>query len=374
MTPDHPTQNTAASQELGEAFGLFLEASKALEAQQAILQGQIDHLSKELVVANSRLSTLLHSLPSGVILVENHIVIDFNPAAMGFISTLLVGLEWKIPSDWKHSNSIRADEFLMRLDGQERILQVQEIKSGSRSVLQIQDITSTIASRMEKERSDRLAAMGKMTAGIAHQLRTPLSTALLYASHLSDATLEDGQKRLFAERLKTQLMNLEKLAGNMLMFIRQRPHQAASVPINAILDEACQTVQVLCDERQIQFIQHFDTDGVIVNVEKQSIVAALVAILENAMQVTQSGQCIEIRSAHHGGRLEITIEDQGPGIAPDMMETLFEPFSTSRITGTGLGLSIARSAIDSHRGEIIVGNREGGGARFTILLPCLSEL
>jgi signal transduction histidine kinase len=179
---------------------------------------------------------------------------------------------------------------------------------------------------------------------------------------------------LFAERLKTQLMNLEKLAGNMLMFIRQRPHQAASVPINAILEEACLTVQVLCDERQIQLIQHFDTDGVIVNVEKQSIVAALVAILENAMQVTQSGQCIEIRAVSMSGRLEITIDDQGPGIAPDMMETLFEPFSTSRITGTGLGLSIARSAIDSHRGEILVSNREGGGARCTILLPCLTEL
>jgi signal transduction histidine kinase len=100
----------------------------------------------------------------------------------------------------------------------------------------------------------------------------------------------------------------------------------------------------------------------------------LTPILENALQVTQSGQCIEIHSANQGGRLEITIDDQGPGIAPDMMETLFEPFSTSRITGTGLGLSIARSAIDSHRGEILVSNREGGGARFTILLPCLTEL
>lgn len=151
MAPDNPIQNNAASQELGEAFGLFLEASKALEAQQAVLQGQIDRLSKELVVANSRLSTLLHSLPSGVILVENHIVIDFNPAALRFISTLQVDLEWKIPADWKYSNSTRADEYLTRLDGQERILQVQEIKSGLRSVLQIQDITSTITSRIDRK-------------------------------------------------------------------------------------------------------------------------------------------------------------------------------------------------------------------------------
>ena len=374
MTKAKDSQNTVASQDLGEAFGLFLEASKALEAQQAILQGQIDRLSQELVVANSRLSSLLNSLPAGVILFENHIVIDFNPAALRIIPEIQKDLEWKIPSAWKRLNSIRSDEYLVTVDGEERFLQVQEMKSGLRSVLQIQDVTSTINSRIEKERSDRLASMGKMTAGIAHQLRTPLSTALLYASHLSDSSLEDSQKQLFAARLKTQLMNLEKLAGNMLMFIRQRPTQSSSIPINQILDEACQTVQVLCDERQIQLIQHFDTDHVIVSVENQSMIAAIVAILENAMQVTQSGQCIEIHASHKGGRLEITIDDQGPGIAPDMMDTLFEPFSTSRITGTGLGLSIARSAIDSHRGEILVSNRDGGGARFTIHLPCLTEL
>lgn len=374
MQEDPSSQKSAASQELGEVFGLFLEASKALEAQQAALQEQIDRLSQELVAANSRLSSLLNSLPAGVILYENHIVIDFNPAALQLIPDLHKNTEWKVPRSWKSINSIRSDEYLVMVENQERILQVQEIKSGLRGVLQIQDITTTITSRLEKERGDRLAAMGKMTAGIAHQLRTPLSTALLYASHLSDSSLEDDQKKLFAERLKTQLMNLEKLAGNMLMFIRQRPHQTSSVPVNQILDEACQTIKILCDERQIQLIQDFNTDGILINVEKQSIVAALVAILENAMQVTQSNQAIEIHSTHHGGRVEIRIEDQGPGIAPDMMETLFEPFSTSRITGTGLGLSIARSAIDSHRGEILVSNRDSGGARFTIVLPCLTEL
>ena len=367
-------QNIVASQDLGEAFGLFLEASKALEAQQAVLQGQIDRLSQELIMANSRLSSLLDSLPSGVILFENHIVIDFNPAALGLIPDLQKNMPWQIPAGWKSLNSVRSGEYQVIVGGKERILQAHEITSGPRSVLQLQDITSTIASRVEKERGDRLVAMGKMTAGIAHQLRTPLSTALLYASHLCDGNLEDSQKQLFAQRLKTQLMNLEKLAGSMLMFIRQRPQKTSPVPANEILHEACETVQVLCDERQIQFIQSFDIDKVIVSVEKQSIVAALVAILENAMQVTQSGQCIEMHAKHIGGRLEITIDDQGPGIAPDMMETLFEPFSTSRITGTGLGLSIARSAIDSHRGELLVSNRDGGGARFTIVLPCLTEL
>ena len=85
MTQGKTSPNPTTSQELEEVFALFLEASKALEAQQTTLQAQIDRLSQELVAANSRLSSLLNSLPSGVILHENHIVIDFNPAALHII-------------------------------------------------------------------------------------------------------------------------------------------------------------------------------------------------------------------------------------------------------------------------------------------------
>lgn len=366
------TPNIAVAQDLEAAFALFIDASKALEEQQIVLQGQITQLSQELVEANGRLNSLLNSLPAGVILVENQIVIDFNPAATQLIPELNKGSFWSTPKTWKSSTT--EGEFRKKQGENEQILQVHQIDTGGRSVIQIQDITSAITSHAEKERVNRLAAMGKMSAGIAHQLRTPLSTALLYASHLSDEKVADDQKRLFADRLKKQLMSLEKLAGNMLLFLRQRPQQMSTVSLDDLIDEACQAIQAICDERQIQLKLSLQTSGSVVNVEKQSIVSALVAILENALQVTQSGQHIAVATHALPGRVQITIDDQGPGIAADMMDTLFEPFSTSRITGTGLGLSIARNAIDSHRGEILVTNRDGGGARFTIVLPSLTEL
>ncbi len=373
-TPDSgsKTPNIAVAQDLEAAFGLFIEASKALEEQQLVLQNQITQLSQELVEVNGRLSSLLNALPAGVILVENQIVIDFNPAALQLIPDLSKGSFWSIPKSWK--NSTAEGEYRQKQGGNEQILQLHQIDTGERSVIQIQDITTTISSHAERERVNRLAAMGKMSAGIAHQLRTPLSTALLYASHLSDEKVPEDQKRLFADRLRKQLMNLEKLAGNMLLFLRQRPQQMATASFDDLIDEACQAIQAICDERQIGLELSLETSGSVVNVEKQSIVSALVAILENALQVTQSGQSISVATRALPGRVQITIDDQGPGIAADMMDTLFEPFSTSRITGTGLGLSIARNAIDSHRGEIMVSNREGGGARFTIVLPSLTEL
>lgn len=397
--PDPQTDTTTQkSQGLEEAFDLFIEASKALEAQQAVLQGQLTELSGQLIAANSRLSSLLNSLPAGVILVEHDELIDFNPAAAHFIPELTKGMPWKIPENWKSSNGpggyarrqddkqhstqiyeVKAEsnvsgEYSRRLGDKQQILQILEVKTGARSVIQIQDITSAIANRAEEERISRLTAMGKMSAGIAHQLRTPLSTALLYASHLADQNVADDQKQLFADRLRKQLISLEKLASNMLLFLKQRPQQTSPVAVHEILEEACQSAQGLSQERNIELKLSLNSPKTLINVEKHSIISALVAVLENAIQVSEPGQSVEIHCRDWPNRTEITIEDHGPGIAENMMDTIFEPFSSGRVTGNGLGLSIARSNIESHRGQILVRNREEGGARFTINLPSLTEL
>lgn len=371
--PDPQTDTaTLKSQGLEEAFDLFIEASKALEAQQAVLQGQINELSGQLVAANSRLASLLNSLPAGVILVEHDQLIDFNPAAAQLIPDLTRGNPWKIPLSWRAS--ISPGEYIRSVDTQQQILQLHEVTTGARSIIQIQDITSAITNRAEEERISRLTAMGKMSAGIAHQLRTPLSTALLYASHLADQSIGEDQKQLFADRLRKQLISLEKLASNMLLFLKQRPQQTSPVAVHELLEEACQSTQGLSQERKIELKLALNTPNTLVTVEKHSIISAFVAILENAIQVSENGQAIDISCKNLPNRVEITIEDQGPGIAVNMMDTIFEPFSSGRITGNGLGLSIARSNIESHRGQIAVTNRPEGGARFTITLPSLTEL
>ncbi|QWE19313.1 sensor histidine kinase [Polynucleobacter corsicus] len=398
--PDPQTDTaTQKSQGLEEAFDLFIEASKALEAQQAVLQGQLNELSSQLIAANSRLSSLLNSLPAGVILAEHDQLIDFNPAAAHFIPELTKGMPWKIPGTWKSSNSpgdhLRrqddkqqttqiyevkagitgaAGEHSRQLADKQQILQILEVKTGARSVIQIQDISSAIANRAEEERMSRLTAMGKMSAGIAHQLRTPLSTALLYASHLADQNITDDQKQLFADRLRKQLISLEKLASNMLLFLKQRPQQTTPVAVHELLEEACQAAQGLSQERNIELKLSLECPHTLVNVEKHSIISAFVAILENAIQVSEPGQLVEISCHDQPNQTEIIIEDYGPGIAENMMDTIFEPFSSGRVTGNGLGLSIARSNIESHRGQILVSNRPNGGARFTISLPSLTEL
>jgi two-component system sensor histidine kinase FlrB len=104
------------------------------------------------------------------------------------------------------------------------------------------------------------------------------------------------------------------------------------------------------------------------------VVSALVAILENAIQHSVDGQTIHVHTQADHLRGMLTIEDNGPGIASDMLPRLFEPFATNRVTGTGLGLAIAQNAIRSHRGEITVQNKAEGGALFTVALPSMANL
>jgi two-component system sensor histidine kinase FlrB len=243
-----------------------------------------------------------------------------------------------------------------------------------RSVIQIQDITANLRTLEDSERVDRLAAMGKMSAGIAHQLRTPLSTALLYASHLCTEELELQDRVNFAKKLQNQLIHLEKMAGEMLQFVRARPHKTQIIALDDLVSEALQTLEGLSQEKHIELSVSLKADNCMVSVERPSVVSAFIAILENAIQCSSPGQTIVVQTQADHLRGQLSIEDNGPGIAEDMLSRLFEPFATNRVTGTGLGLAIAQNAIRSHRGEITAQNKPEGGALFVVALPSMANL
>lgn len=362
----------AQARELAGAFELFVEASQALEQQYAALSLKVQALSADLVQANDRLNVLLNALPAAVVLIENENVSHFNQAAQQLIPGLQTGSAWTTPADWTAGHG--PGEFHLNTPAGVRTLQVQRVQEGLRSVMQIQDITANLRTLEESERVDRLAAMGKMSAGIAHQLRTPLSTALLYASHLCTPELETADRVTFAQKLKNQLVHLEKMAGEMLQFIRSRPQKTQIIALDELVREAIQTLEGLAQQKNITLHAQLQAKDCLVSVERPSVVSALVAILENALQSSVSGQVVRISSSADHLRGQVHIEDSGPGIAPDMLPRLFEPFATNRVTGTGLGLAIAQNAIRSHRGEINAQNKAEGGALFTVALPSMATL
>ncbi len=365
------SDSSSAALDLAGAFDLFVQASQNLEKQHAALSQKVDALSADLVKANQRLHSLLDALPAAVILVEQGVVTHVNPAARQLLPELVTSTAWRVPESWMAGEGPNEYQFVDQ--GTRRTVQMQQIINPHGSVIQIQDITDNLRTLEESERVDRLAAMGKMSAAIAHQLRTPLSTALLYASHLTSPDLSSTDQQDFARRLQGQLLSLNKLSSNMLQFIRTRPLKTGQWPVDDLVREAAQSLEALRQERDMTLTLELNAPGYLVSVEKSSLVSALVGIVENAFQVCTSGQGIFVRTSIDAAHVRIVIEDEGPGIAADMIDQLFDPFATSRISGTGLGLAIARNTIRSHRGDITAHNRPEGGACFTVVLPSLEH-
>jgi two-component system sensor histidine kinase FlrB len=369
LPPKQETQD--ATKHLEEAFAIFYAESQKLEAQQAALQDKINQLSSELQKSNQRLAILLNAIPAGVILLENEVVLLHNPAVLIFLPELKQGVTFEIPAAWLAS--ITPGEYVItEKSTRQRIqktVQVIRINEGSRSFIQIQDITTNISRHEETQRENRLAAMGRMAAGIAHQFRTPLATALLYASHLCDGEIHADTAKEFADRLRKQLLDLEKLSQDMLRFISNKPNKAVLVNATQIIEDAQASIQFLFKAKQVSLsVTTSNINHGSLLVEPKAISNAIVAILENALAVSKANETVSLIATSDQQMLTIMISDQGPGIPKEILNSLFEPFATTSANGTGLGLSIAKNTIETHRGSITADSSKQG-AVFKINLP-----
>jgi two-component system sensor histidine kinase FlrB len=368
VNPAAPAQQLA---DLVSAFDRFTGASSAIERQHLELTRHLEQLGHDLVQANERLSVLINALPAAVLLVEHGQITHFNDAAAKLIPGLQTQTIWALPAHWEPGEG--PNEYRTSPSPRARTVQLQQNHSESRVVIQIQDITDNLRNLEDNERVSRLAAMGKMSAGIAHQLRTPLSTALLYAAHLSNPALELSDRTDFSHRLQNQLLHLEKLASQMLQFIKPGLQATRQLSLDDVAQEATDQTQGLFQRHGVQVALDLQASSAMIEAEIASLVAALVAVLENAAQASPTASTVRIATRVQGQRAEVVIEDQGPGISAEMLDNLFEPFATDRSTGTGLGLSIASNVIRRHRGDIAAHNRPEGGACFTIALPCFAH-
>lgn len=356
------------NQNLAKAFAMFMEASQNLEHQYAQLEAKVKALNQNLSDANIRLSVLLDALPAAVVLIEQGSVVQFNRAAQTLLPNLTPGDPFNWPAGWRQGRG--PDEYEFDAEGAVRTLQVKRVDVGARSVLQIQDISANLSTWEDSQRTERLAAMGQMSAGIAHQIRTPLSTALLYASHLCETELDTATQVEFSGKVYQQLSHLNRLANAMLQFIKAQPQEVEWLEIHELVQFAFQSAEPLLREKNVRTVFQLNGAEAWIQGERQALISAILSILENAAQVCNVEGEILISSHIQEDQIVVSICDDGPGIPLDFMNRIFEPFATSRSNGTGLGLAIARTAIVQHRGNIQAQNLPERGAQFSITLPC----
>ncbi len=355
-----------------------------LGESQSLLQSQVTELNDQLAEASAqrlreldekerlanRLQSLLDLLPGGVIVIDGHgVVREANPVALGLLGGPLEGLLWR--DVIARSFAPRKDDGheVSLKDGRRVSIATRSLNGEPGQLVLLTDLTETRRLQEQLARHERLSALGRMVASLAHQIRTPLSTALLYASHLEQGGLSDEHQRRFAGRLKDRLNELEHQVRDMLVFARgDLPLEDRLVPAEllAALRAAAEArvegvaVRWQCDVQSGALLCNRDT-----------LVGALLNLIENALQAAGSAPRLKVHLYARDSVLRISISDNGAGIDAATLARLGEPFFTTRATGTGLGLAVVKSVARAHSGSLELRSRVGRGTCAILQLPLL---
>ena len=227
----------------------------------------------------------------------------------------------------------------------------------------------------QAQMDDRLAFVGALAAGLAHEIRNPLNVLSMNLQMLEEelggrSSGEPGDAKLFLAALQGEIRRLSNLVNNFLTYAR--PHQARfeNKDLNAILRDLCVFLRPEFENRKLHLKQDLSPYLPPVDLDEGLIRQAVMNILINATQVLKEGGTVTVASrVGPQGEAIVTIEDDGPGIAPADRERIFEVFFSNRGGGTGLGLPIAARIMQAHGGTIAVESEVGKGTRFILTLP-----
>lgn len=385
--PGHmPSAEQASRLGLEQAFSLFNQMSSQLTDSYSLLEARVTELKGELAVVSAqrmqelaekerlanRLQNLLDLLPGGVIVIDAHgRVREANPAACELLGLPLEGELWRhviarcfAPrEDDGHEVSLK--------DGRRLSISTRSLDAEPGQLVLLNDLTETRHLQDQLARHERLSSLGRMVASLAHQIRTPLSAALLYASHLTEQQLPMETQQRFAGRLKERLHELEHQVRDMLVFARGELPLTDRVTPKALLQSLQAAALTHVQELPIRWQCDSHVGEVLCN--RDTLVGAVLNLIENAIQASGGDVRLKVHLYARDNTLRLCVSDSGTGIEPAVLARLGEPFFTTKTTGTGLGLTVVKAVARAHQGELQLRSRLGRGTCATVCLPLFSN-
>jgi signal transduction histidine kinase len=220
------------------------------------------------------------------------------------------------------------------------------------------------------EQRRRLAAMGEMAAGLAHEIRNPLAGLKGAAQFLQTEEVgPDGREML--QVIVDEANRLDVVVGNFLDYARPLQLVRASASINQLVSHALGLLRAQGLPARIVATESLAPDLPPIQVDATRVAQVLINLLQNAVQAMPNGGVLTTTTRLRDDWLEIAVTDTGTGLSQESLTKLFVPFYTTRAGGTGLGLAISRRLVDAHGGEIVVSSEPGRGATFVVRLPVL---
>ncbi|MGV8080157.1 MAG: two-component system sensor histidine kinase AtoS [Syntrophales bacterium] len=365
---------------------------RSLKGEMGEISDAVNEMARALIDARSLNENILWSIAEGVITVDvNGNVTSINPAGrqiMGLDPEEVIGRPYEALLDRDAGftsyllNTLRNGNEYVSVDIdvplQDRTVHVSSstslLRDGSGKVIGavaiFKDVSETRQLQKQVMRADRLAALGELIAGIAHDIRNPLTSIRGFVQYLQKSGNPEEVKE-YAPLIIRQVDGLNRTIGELLRFAKPAPPHFEPVQLNDLIGgEIMRLVRNRAAKQSIDVELDLDPMLPMIRADGEQLKQVLLNLLINSGQAMTSGGRIVIRtSMDTPGKLTIVVADNGAGIAPQHLEKIFDPFFSTKPAGTGLGLAIVNHIINGHNGTIAIVSEPGKGTTVTIRLP-----
>lgn len=380
--------------ELKRAFHLFNEMSQQLTTSYAFLENKVEQLSGELAKVSAqrmqelaekerladRLESLLQMLPAGVLLLdENGFVVQSNAGANELLlaasgADSLVGQRWRVIIQRCFKPRRDDGHEISLVDGRRVSLRTTAMLNERGQLILLTDMTETRALQAQLSQHERLSAMGKMVASLAHQIRTPLAAATLYAGHLASNDLPAPHRLKFAGKLQERLHHLESQVRDMLIFARGEAPLNDEVTFAELMAGVTAAMEIPLSQYRAECVVDNRIEEMSLICNRDALISSMMNLINNALESCEHPIRIRIvLTASQDGRARIQIMDNGPGLEPQQKARMMEPFFTTKSNGTGLGLAVVQAVVRAHHGEFLLADSPMGGVSAELFLPLLGN-
>lgn len=322
---------------------------------------------------SNQLNQVIDSMPTGLVMLDGDgIVVRINDIASQLLDEPILGQPWF--DVIKRSFKPREDDWheVSLKDGRRVKLDITALGNQPGQLIIITDLTQTRLLQDKIGQMQRLSSLGKMVSTLAHQIRTPLSAAMLYGANLKNEKLTDNARESFQEKLMSRLSDLEQQVNDMLLFAKSGSQQVVcTLDFAQVIDESVQGVEALVEENQakVTFTNNCQQANCHIIGNQTALAGAIQNLIHNSLNVIGQGADIQLHLNEQLGQAYLSVIDNGPGIDLALKDKIFEPFFTSRSQGTGLGLAVVKAVANAHQGDVQLLASQNGGAHFCIRIP-----
>ncbi len=387
--------------QLQRSFRVFNEVTRNLERSYSRLESRAAGVEGRLQDTNGRLRAkvaqlksvsaelngILDAIPCGVLATDaDGTVTTVNPAAeriLGRPSYEICGRDARTLLDHRGrailllaNKDVRPGTIVERLvcclDGSERYLSgsVAALPDGGRLEI-LSDQTEVAHLRSQVTRLDTLAELGEMAAGVAHEIRNPMNAVEGFAGLLEKAVRQEKgdpeQLCRYTDRIRRGVAEVNGIIRNLLLWARPEPARMDTIHISKLIDEV--VGETSGHGGSDATIEVGDMADATIFGDRLKLKLAIGNLVRNAIEATGGDGKVEVSLRQGRGKIQVVVDDDGPGIAPSVRSRLFHPFTTTKATGTGLGLALVRKFAELHGGAASVSESPLGGARFVFTLP-----